>query len=387
MNGHGQPISQEPRIAFFFSTSGHSGVDRAVSHLLPAITRRGYPVDLLHVRKHGPSIEDVPQGVRVVDLGTRHTYAALPEVARYLRRVRPAVMLSDKDRVNRIALFARILARSRTRLVFSSGTTISVDLAHRGALERWVQRNSMGRLYPLAEGVIVTCAGVADDMAAYTGLARERIQVVASPVIPASLFTEPQPRPDHPWFAPGGAPVILGMGELGMRKDFPTLLRAFAQLRRTRPCRLVILGRGRQREELLTLARSLGVEDDFDLPGFQPNPYAWLAHAALFAFTSLWEGLGFALIEALAVGTPVVATDCPSGPREILQDGRIGHLVQPGDARALAAAMAETLAHPLEREVLQEAARPYEIERSTSAYLRALGLAPRERDAGAMTTH
>jgi glycosyltransferase involved in cell wall biosynthesis len=199
-------------------------------------------------------------------------------------------------------------------------------------------------------------------------------EAVPSPVFPARLLTEPQARPGHPWLAPGQPPVILGMGELGWRKDFATLVRAFAQVRQHQPCRLLILGKGRQREEL---ARILGVAEDVELPGFQPNPYGFLAHAAVFALSSRWEGLSFALVEALAVGIPSVATDCPSGSREILQDGRYGPLVPVGDAEALADALRQTPDHPLPKATRQEAARPYEIERSASAYLRALGLDPR----------
>ncbi|WP_296698348.1 glycosyltransferase [Thiocapsa sp. UBA6158] len=367
-----------PRIACFFSTSGHSGVDRAAKHLIPALARRGYRVDLLKVRRHGPHLDAIPDGVTVVDLGSRHTYACVPALVRYLRCERPAVMLSDKDRVNRTALLAGWLARQLagrpTRLVFSSGTTISIDLATRGALERWVQRTSMGRLYPFADQVIVTSAGVADDMASYTGLPRERIRVVPSPVVPASLFTESLARPDHPWLGRSDVPLILGAGELCGRKDFETLLRAFARVRTQRPCRLMILGQGRARERLLALAAELGVAEDVALPGFVPEPYAFMAHADLFAFTSRWEGLGFVIIEALAVGTPVVATDCPSGPREILQDGRIGRLVPVGDAAALAAAMLQTLDAPPPEALLRDAARPYEIEASTDAYLDAMRL-------------
>lgn len=367
----------QPRIACFIATSGHSGVDRAMRHLIPAMARRGYAVDLLKVRKHGPELDDLPEGVRVIDLGSSHVYNSLPAVVRYLRRERPAVMLADKDRVNRTALLARKLAGVDTRLVLSSGTTISIDLAHRGAFERWLQRTSMGKLYPYADQVIVTCEGVADDMSAYTGLPRHLIQAVPSPVVPQSLFDQAQPRPDHPWFAPGELPVIVSVGELGARKDFATLIHAFAKVRQQRPCRLVLVGRGRQREELQALAESLGVAEAVDFPGFQPNPYAYMAHAALFAFTSRWEGLGFVLIEALAVGTPVVSTDCPSGPSEILQGGKYGPLVPVGDADTLAAAMLTTLNHPPAADFLREAALPYEIEHSTTAYLKALGLDPR----------
>ncbi len=370
-------------IACFFSTSGHSGVDRAAGHLIPALARRGYAVDLLKVRRHGPDLPQVPPGVRVIDLGSRHTYACLPALASYLRRERPAVLLSDKDRVNRTALFARTLARLfakegqvPTHLVFSSGTTISIDLATRGALERWVQRNSLGRLYPLADQVIVTAAGVADDMATYTGLARDLIRVVPSPVVPEALFGAALPRPDHPWLGDPVAPLFLSVGELCHRKGFDTLLRAFARVRAQRPCRLMILGRGGAREALLALAAELGVKDAFALPGYCTNPYAYMAHADLFAFTSRWEGLGFVLIEALAVGTPVVSTDCPSGPREVLADGRYGPLVPVDDDAALAQAMIATLDHPLPSERLREAARPYGIEASTDAYLNAMGLPP-----------
>ncbi len=362
------------RIACFFSTSGHSGVDRLARHLIPALARRGHAVDLLKVRRHGPHLDEIPEGVRVIDLGSRHTYGCLPAIVRYLRRERPAVMLSDKDRVNRTALLARVLARVPTRLVFSSGTTISIDLATRGPFERWIQRHSMGRLYPFADQVIVTSAGVADDMAAYTGLARERIRVVPSPVVPASLFTDELPRPDHPWFGQPGIPLILSAGELCGRKDFATLLRAFARVRTSRPCRLVILGKGTARERLLILAAELGVDADVALPGYVADPYAWMAHADLFAFTSRWEGLGFVLIEALAVGTPVVSTDCPSGPSEILAQGRYGPLIPVGDDESLAQAMLATLDDPLPPAILQEAARPYEIETSTDAYLEAMGM-------------
>jgi len=345
-----------------------------MKHLIPALAARGYEIDLLHVHKHGPHLDKLPAGVNIIDLGTRHVYTSLPAVIKYLRREQPAVMLSDKDRVNRTALLARALARTSTRLILSSGTTISIDLQNRGAFERWLQRNSMGKLYPFADNVIVTSEGVADDMADYTGLPRQLINVVPSPVVPARLFKEPLPCPDHPWFQNHDTPIILGVGELCMRKDFSTLIRAFATIRQQRPCRLVILGKGNEQQKLISLCHSLGVEHDVSFTGFVANPYPYMAHADLFAFTSRWEGLGFVIIEALAVGTPVVATDCPSGPREILDNGRYGTLVPIGDSDQLATAILSTLDEPLPGDKLQQAARPYEIENSTTAYLQAMKL-------------
>lgn len=368
-------MKAHPKIAFFLATSGHSGVDRAMQNLIPAIVKRGYPVDLLHVRKHGPNIRESHQNLNIIDLGAKHVYSSFGALVKYLKTEKPEVMLSDKDRVNRTALIARALAGVPTRLVLSSGTTISIDLTTRGAFERWLQRTSMGKLYPYADNVIVTSRGVADDMAEYTGLSRELIEVVPSPVINSDLFTKELPIPDHRWYREKSVPVILGVGELSRRKDFETLLRAFAKIRSQRQCRLVLLGKGNKRDELNATAKNLGIDDDFDMPGFVSSPYSYMAHASVLGFTSLWEGLGFVVIEALALGTPVVATDCPSGPREILNNGEYGSLVAIRDIDKFADALADALDNPAPKSHLQKAAFPYEIENSTSAYLRSMRLA------------
>lgn len=365
------------RIAIFLSTSGHSGVDRAMRNLIPALAGRGYRIDLIRVRRHGPHLEPVPHGVRVIDSGASTTYLALPALVRYLRRERPAVLLSDKDRVNRTALLARWLARaSGTRLILSSGTTVSVDLQHRGFFERALQRWSMGRLYRHADAVIVPGRGVADDMAAYTGLPRACIRVVPNPLVPPALLRERPSPPEHPWFEAGAPPVVLGVGELSPRKDFATLLRAFARLRAQRPCRLMILGEGRERTRLLALADELGVGEDVALPGFVDGPFAYMAHAAAFALCSRWEGLPSVPVEALAAGTPVVATDTP-GSREILEDGRLGPLVPIGDETALATALVAVLDAPRDEARLRAAAARYEHESATSGYLQVFGLPER----------
>jgi glycosyltransferase involved in cell wall biosynthesis len=365
------------RIACLFSTSGHSGVDRLAQHLLPALAARGYRVDLLRVRRHGPDLSaaaaTTPR-LDIIDLGSRHTYACVPGIVRYLRRARPGVMLSDKDRVNRTAFAARALAGVPTRLFLRSGTTLSVDLASRGPVQRRLQRWSVGRLYRHAAGVLVPSRGAAADLTAFAGLAPGLVQVVPTPVVPDALFDDPPAAPAHPWFHDPDAPLILGVGELSPRKDFSTLLRGFARLRAHRPCRLMILGEGGERQALLAEAAALGVADDVALPGFVPKPYAELAHADLFALTSRWEGMPLVLVEALALGTPVVATDCPSGPRELLANGPPDALVPVGHAPALAKALAALLDAPPAAAALRQAARPYAIAAATTAYLAAMGL-------------
>ncbi len=363
------------RIACLFATSGHSGVDRIVQRLLPAIAARGHAVTLFRLRHHGPAVEPAP-GLEVVELDAAHVATAGRELARRLRTLRPDVLLADKDRVNRLARRALDRAGVDARLVMRNGTTVSVDLARRKPLDRWLQHRSMRRTYDRADAVLMPSRGAADDFARVTGLARERIRVVPSPVVDDTLFQRAEEPVEHPWLAGKDRPVILGVGELGARKDFATLLRAFARLRAERPARLIILGRGKRREALLAEAEALGVAADVDLPGFDPNPYRYMARADAFALASRWEGLGLVLVEALALGTPAAATDCPSGPREVLDDGRLGPLVPVGDDAALAAALHQLLAHPPLPGTLQAAARPYTVEASVTAYLEAMGVAP-----------
>ncbi len=166
------------------------------------------------------------------------------------------------------------------------------------------------------------------------------------PIVSENLFYDRLPRAEHPWFQPGEPPVILGVGEVGPRKDFVTLIKAYAKLRERVPSRLAIIGKGKDHDQLRATAQQLGIAKDVDLPGFVPYPYPYMAHAGLLAMTSRWESLGFILIEALAVGTPVVSTKCPSGPSEILDGGRYGQLVPIGDVNGLAHAMYTTLIAP-----------------------------------------
>lgn len=362
-----------PDLALFLATSGHSGVDRVFRNLVPALAARGLRVDVLGIAGHGPYWDALPEGVRRIELGARHVNSALPALVRYLRRERPRAMLSDKDRVNRAAIWARGLAGVDTRLGVRLGTTVSVNLASRAAPDRWLQTWSMRTLYRCAEAVLVPSHGAAEDLARHARLPLERIRVVPSPIVAPDMGTRAAAPAEHPWFDDGGPPLILGVGELSERKDFATLIRAHARLRRTHDCRLLILGEGRRRGELERLAIELGTRDAVALPGFVPNPYPYMARAAAFALSSRWEGMPVVLIEALALGTPVIACDCPSGPAELLDGGRLGALVPVGDDAALAAALADTLAAPPAREALRAAAAPYAVDASARAYLAALG--------------
>jgi glycosyltransferase involved in cell wall biosynthesis len=369
-------MDRKPRIACFLATSGHSGVDRLAQNLLPGMAQAGYPVDLLKIGNHGPNLDSPrPENLRVIEFNARHVYTALPELLRYLKDVRPDVLLTDKDRVNRTAILAHALTGGKTRLALRSGTTVSVNLASRGGFDRFVQRNSMRYLYRRADAILMPSRGAADDFASTIGLPRELITVVPSPIITPGFHQRLNQPLDHPWFRPGEPRVILGVGELCRRKDFTTLIRAFAQLSDNYNCRLLILGEGRARERLEREVSKYGLEERVSLPGFVTNPYPYMKHASLFALSSLWEGMPVVLIEAMAAATPVIATNCPSGPSELLGEISANVLVKPGDASAMAQAMASQLDNPVAESELLTAVEPYRLESSVAGYLAAMGLA------------
>jgi glycosyltransferase involved in cell wall biosynthesis len=371
------PAQNPTRIAIFISFSGEGGVERMILNLAGGLRDEGFDVDLVLVKARGAHVLSIPAGVRVVKLNARHTLTSLPALVRYLRRERPQVLLAAKDRAIKTAVLARAFARVPVRLVGRLGTTLSAALRGRSLIKKWVWYMSMRLFYRHVDRIIGVSQGVVDDVLAITSLPRERVRVVRNPVWTPELSRLAQESVGHPWLQTRDTPVILGAGRLTRQKDFATLIRAFAEVRTRRPCRLIILGDGNLRSYLETLASELNVRDDVSLPGFVTNPYAWIARARLFVLSSLWEGSPNVLTEALAIGVPVVSTDCPSGPREILKDGEYGTLVPMGDVTALAHAMAATLDHPLPRERLQEAARPYTVDRSVRGYLEVFGLVMR----------
>lgn len=362
------------RLAVFLATSGHSGVDRIMKNLLPAFADRGVQVDLLHVERHGPHLDLPYPNINLVRLGRAHVNTSMPALLRYLRQRRPQVLLADKDKLNRLAILAPRLTAVDTRVVVRLGTTVSENLRDRGWLQRFSQYASIRLLYRHADAIIVPSQGAAADLAAIAGLPLARISVVPNPVITPDFTAKLQAEPPHPWLREKTVPVVLAVGELSQRKDFATLVAAFAQVRRRRPLKLIILGKGREQKALQQLIAELGLGADIDLAGFQANPYAYMAAADLFVQTSICEGFGIALAEALGAGLPCVATDCPSGPKEILADGALGALVPVKDVTAVAQGIEAMLDAPPSRQVLLQAAARYSLAASADAYLHVLGL-------------
>jgi len=324
------------RVALYLPSLRGGGAERVMVNLARGFAERGLKVDLVLARAEGPYLAEVPSDVRVVDLKASRVLASLPGLVRYLRRERPLALLSTLDHANIVALWAKRLSGSQTRIVVRVASTITFSSNNassaRGRLMPWFIRY----FYSRADGIVAISKGVAQDLSRNLGVPAERITVIYNPVVTPELFDRAKEPVEHPWFAPGQPPVILGVGRLTKAKDFPTLIRAFALVRRQRPARLMILGEGEERPRLEALVKELGLEEDVALPGFIDNPYAYMSRAGVFVLSSAWEGFGNVLVEAMACGCPVVSTDCPSGPAEILENGKYGPLVPVGDVDGLA---------------------------------------------------
>ena len=361
-----------PRIAFFLNTVTSGGVERIFLNLSQGFLEKGFQVDLVLSSKGGIDLWTIPSNLRVVDLQSPKVSACLPKLVRYLQRERPISLLSALHYANEVAVVAKYLARVPTQLVVSEHTALSKDLEVQHVIRQHLIPLADRMLYSAADRIVAVSHGVAQDLSTLTGLPKDKITVIYNPSITPDIAQRASEPVDHPWFAPDQPPVILGVGRLEAQKDFPSLLRAFQQVRRARPARLMILGQGPDRPQLEALVQSLNLEDDVSFPGFVKNPFPYIAKADVFALSSRWEGLPTVLIEAMAVGTPVVSTDCKSGPAEILDGGKYGTLVPVGDSEALAVALLKVLEGQIgliDRTWLNQ----FMVKTATDRYLDSLG--------------
>ncbi|BCO09765.1 glycosyl transferase [Desulfolithobacter dissulfuricans] len=334
---------------------------------------RGIGVDLVLARAEGPYLDEISPDVRVIDLKASRVVTSLPALVRYLRREQPGAMLATMAHANIIAIWARKFARIAPGLLaVREANTMGISAENTRQLRGRLLPLATRFFYPRADAVIANSRGSAEDLSRHAGIAPAKLHVVFNPLDLQTISARAKEKNDHPWFREPGPPVILGTGRLTEQKDFQTLVRAFALARARLEARLVILGEGEDRQKLEKLITSMNLENDISLPGFVSNPYPFMKHASLFVLSSRWEGLPNALLEAIALGTPVVATSCPSGPAEILENGRYGHLVPVGDPEALARAMVETIENPPDPSLLRKRAEDFSSARIIDQYLEIL---------------
>lgn len=359
------------KIALFIPSLQGGGAERVILSLAQGFAAQGLAVDLVLAKAGGPYLAQVPPEVRLVDLRASRVLTSLPALLRYLRKERPEVLLSALEHANIVALWAKRLSLVSTRVVVSVHSTLSHTALGKTSRDRLAP--FLVRLfYPWASAVVAVSEGVGKDLVSLGRLSPQLVRVIYNPVVTPEILSKAAEPVAHSFFASGEWPVILAAGRLTAAKDFQSLVHAFALLRKQRAAKLLILGEGEERPRLETLVLELGLERDVALPGFAENPFAYMSRSAVFVLSSAWEGFGNVLVEAMACGCPVVSTDCPGGPAEILEKGRYGPLVPVGDREGLAKSILAVLALPPAPDILRLRAMDFAQDKIASQYLEVL---------------
>ena len=358
-------------VAMYMPSLRGGGAELMMLKLASGLAQRGVPVDLVLVRAEGEYLAELPGGVRPFDLGSRRTASSVLKFLRYLRKERPDVIISALTPVNVVALVSKLIFRSGIPVIIRQDSTFTEEVDIGTVKERVVLR-VLKWLLPAADCIVTVSQGVAADLRNVAPTASHKVITIYNPVVWPDHAEKASAVVDQPWFSDESIPVILSVGRLVPVKDHATLLRAFAQVVHSRPVRLVILGEGTERQNLTDLAERLGISQHFDMPGFRINPFAYMSKSRVFVLSSRYEGFANVLPEAMACGTPVVSTDCRSGPREILEDGKWGRLVPVGDWRSMAEAIIETLDNPIPSDQLISRASAFSADASIDRYLEVL---------------
>jgi glycosyltransferase involved in cell wall biosynthesis len=370
------------RVGFFLlhPNTWFGGGQIALLRVAGWLAGKGLPAEIIVSRVEGKLPFQPPKGVQVVNLnvpalkvsgkvvGTSVAISAIFGLAKYLRQNPNQIVIAPGWADGGLTLWAKMLAKSGAKVAIWEQIHVSAMKSQGGNLYRQLAPRIIKLSYRHADIVACCSSAVADDIAELSGLPRERVHVIYNPTDP-EIEAKAQEPVDHPWFKNSKIPVILCVARLDPQKDLPTLIHAFSIVRRERPARLAILGEGSERAKLEALVKELGLDGDVWMPGFVDNPFKFMKRATVFALSSKFEGFGMVIAEALAVGTPVVSTDCPSGPAEILGGGKWGKLVPVGDHEKLAEAILETIENPLDRDALKLRRKDFSVEQVGEKWL------------------
>jgi len=335
-------MSGQHELLFVLPSLGGGGAERATVDLLRGMDRRRFGITVALFTQSGSFLQQLPSDIQVVDLrgGSRYDFRLVWRLARLLARHSPTIIFSVLRYANLVTLLAHRLAGSQARIIINEQNLPSAEFALFGGSR--IKGGFLKWLYPQADLVTTISQGIASELTSVYAIPRHKLQVIPNPVDVARITALGSVKLEHPWFQLG-LPVLVAAGRLHPQKGFAYLIRAFAIVRNAFPCKLVILGEGPQSSDLKQLVIGMRLSDDVALVGFQDNPYNYMRNAGVFVLSSLYEGFGNVLVEALALGVPVVATRCPVGPEEIITDELTGILVPPADENALAEAVLRVL--------------------------------------------
>lgn len=355
------------KVALYIPSMNGGGAERVMLALANGLAEKDIQIDLVLNKAEGTYIKYISSKVNIVSLdSSRVLYSILP-LAKYLRKEQPDAILSAMNYVNVITMLAKFASNSKTKVVLSEHSNFTEAKKTIGHIKSRVIIPLMSWTYQKSDAIVAVSNGVADALAKEINIKRNKITTIYNPIFSDNLTKQSKESVSHPWIRADSLPLILGVGRLTRQKDFESLIRAFKKVREQKDCNLIILGEGELRPQLEQLINNLNLYDSVQLLGFVDNPYAWMAHANLFVLSSINEGFGNVIVEAMACGTPVVSTNCPSGPREILEDGLWGRLVPPSNTSLLSEAIIASLDNPTKADI-EARAKFFSVDNAVDQY-------------------
>lgn len=352
-------------IILFIGDLTIGGAERVTVNLANQLAENGHQVEVLVVTEQGELVSELLRSVKFSVLSVNRIRWSMVPLARHLRRSRPDTVISFLTGANVMTILAAQISRVSSQIIVTEHSTQSEAQAFSKKRDMALAKYT----YAFADHVVGVSRGVSEDIRKWAKISHDKVSTIYNPVVDEDQLTIVYDPPSHQWFQDNKISVVLSVGRHVKSKDYPTLIRAFARLAKEQEdTRLLLLGGGELTSEYKSLAEHLGVHKKVDMPGFLSDPYPYMSHSDVFALSSMLEGLSLVLIESMACGTPVVSTDCPNGPSEVLVDGKYGELVPIGDSKALKDALSRTLSNPLSGEKLQERARDFSIQKATRQY-------------------
>ncbi|RLM42580.1 glycosyltransferase [Haloarcula sp. Atlit-47R] len=360
-------------VVVFLPALEIGGVERMTLNLAEEFLNRGIDVTIVLARDAGELMNEVPESIslKILDAPdpTRFSLlSAVPSLSKYLFHKEPDVLLSFMKHANITSLLAQKMSMIDTTVIIGERNHLSKALENEPWRREIAFQNLMKMLYPSADHIIATSVGVAEDIESYLNKPLP-VSTVYNPVVTPELKKKSKEDPDHEWFDDPDVPVVLSAARLHPQKDFQTLIKAFSLVDDRFDARLLILGEGKERDDLESLIQDLDLESKTDLPGVVENPFPYMANSSVFVLSSVWEGFGNVLVEAMACGCPIVSTDCPSGPSEILDGGTYGELVPVGSPELLSDAIEESLSNPIDETKIRARADNFSVDSIADEYL------------------
>lgn len=360
------------KIAFFLPALNFGGIEANTIRLAKSFIEKGYDIELLLGRAQGEYLERIDKSLKIINFNKRRSIGMIYSLARYMWKENPDIVYTGGEQANIILMLAKILS-PKTKVIISIRTNLTIEYKEsERKFKKKIYPLLSKYLYKLADSIVTVSNGVAEDVNSLLGLPKNKMTVIYNPIVNDEIFELMEQKNNHPWLNDNQYKVIISVGRLVNQKNFSFLIKSFEKVKKELPnTKLIILGDGPEKDKLNQLIKELEIEKDVALEGFVQNPYSYMKESDLFVLSSKWEGFGNVIVEALATGIPVVSTKCPSGPDEILENGKFGSLVRVNDVDQMSTAILHELSTPSADEKKRKArAEKFSVESATIQYIK-----------------